>query len=441
MTFVVVDLEPPDSWWTASLEERSGVVGPDGVGPIDARHAVVGDRGHDYPGYVVVDATAAFHDLVRTGFGAANGAWVVEPPERIAAGDEGRFWLQDPPRRVAGSDGWATYVRVDGEGTPVEGLDPIELRFACPTVGTNLCSGWSTFATRSGAIPGRPAHRPLGPPLLRRLRGALSAADPDEGQAVSEAGLEGLRCTELHQTHGGPMSRPSLPFDLPLDRIRVTPWHDPVVEAVGYDPRSPYVERFWLALLGPSTTLLLRRVAAALEVSPDGFDLDLDETARAIGLGMRAGANGPFLRAIGPHRAVPPLPTGRSGRHRRADAHLGPHPPPARAVAPSLQAEHDEWVRAAPEEPTAEERWTRARRLAEPARAGRGARGRRGAAPPLEGDLGHGPRGLCWARRARAGPTPSSPPPTARPPLGPQAVAGIGTRRPRPATGSADDAA
>jgi hypothetical protein len=33
----------------------------------------------------------------------------------------------------------------------------------------------------------------------------------------------------------------------------VTPWHDPVVEAVGHDLRSPYVERFWLALLGPST--------------------------------------------------------------------------------------------------------------------------------------------------------------------------------------------
>ena len=55
------------------------------------------------------------------------------------------------------------------------------------------------------------------------------------------------------------MSRPSLPFDLPLDRIRVTPWHDPVVEAVGYDPRSPYVERFWLALLGPSTMRLFTR--------------------------------------------------------------------------------------------------------------------------------------------------------------------------------------
>ncbi|MEZ5182810.1 MAG: hypothetical protein R2702_13200 [Acidimicrobiales bacterium] len=152
VTFVVVDLEPPDSV-DGEPEGAVWAVGPDGVGPIDAPATrVVGDRGHDYSCYVVVDATAAFHDLVRTGFGAANGAWVVEPPERIAAGDEGRFWLQDL-LGAAGSDGWATYVRVDGEGTPVEGLDPIELRFACPTVGTNSCSGWSTFATRSGSDP------------------------------------------------------------------------------------------------------------------------------------------------------------------------------------------------------------------------------------------------------------------------------------------------
>ncbi len=48
------------------------------------------------------------------------------------------------------------------------------------------------------------------------------------------------------------MSRPALPFSLPLEQLHVTPWHDPVVDAVGHDLRSPYVERYWLALLGPS---------------------------------------------------------------------------------------------------------------------------------------------------------------------------------------------
>ena len=94
------------------------------------------------------------------------------------------------------------------------------------------------------------------------------------------------------------MSRPALPFDLPLERLTIRPWHDPVVEAVGHDLRSPYVERFWLALLGPSTTLLLRHLAAELDASPEGVDLDLEDTARALGLGLRGGASSPFLRAI-----------------------------------------------------------------------------------------------------------------------------------------------
>lgn len=48
------------------------------------------------------------------------------------------------------------------------------------------------------------------------------------------------------------VSRITLPFDLPADQLHITAWHDPVVDALGHDPRSPYVERFWLPLLGPS---------------------------------------------------------------------------------------------------------------------------------------------------------------------------------------------
>lgn len=49
------------------------------------------------------------------------------------------------------------------------------------------------------------------------------------------------------------MARPTLPFPLPADHLRISRWDDPVVDAIGHDPRSTYVERFWLALLGPST--------------------------------------------------------------------------------------------------------------------------------------------------------------------------------------------
>jgi hypothetical protein len=38
--------------------------------------------------------------------------------------------------------------------------------------------------------------------------------------------------------------------------LPVRPWPDPVIDALGHDPRSAYVERFWLGILGPSTTPL-----------------------------------------------------------------------------------------------------------------------------------------------------------------------------------------
>jgi hypothetical protein len=82
------------------------------------------------------------------------------------------------------------------------------------------------------------------------------------------------------------------------DELLVRPWTDEVIDSLGFDPRSPYVERFWLGVLGPSTTWLLRRVAAAFDESPDGFYLPLGETARALGLGDRGGRHSPFLRTV-----------------------------------------------------------------------------------------------------------------------------------------------
>jgi hypothetical protein len=80
--------------------------------------------------------------------------------------------------------------------------------------------------------------------------------------------------------------------------LTVRPWPDAVIDAVGHDPRSAYVERFWLGVLGPSAVWFLRRLAAGLEAEPAGFPLDLDETARALGLGLRGGRHSPFLRTV-----------------------------------------------------------------------------------------------------------------------------------------------
>jgi hypothetical protein len=80
--------------------------------------------------------------------------------------------------------------------------------------------------------------------------------------------------------------------------LTVRPWPDSVLDQIGHDPRSPYVERFWLGVLGPSSVVLLRRLAAELEANPAGFELPLEETAKTLGLGMKGGRNSPFLRTI-----------------------------------------------------------------------------------------------------------------------------------------------
>jgi hypothetical protein len=84
----------------------------------------------------------------------------------------------------------------------------------------------------------------------------------------------------------------------PAPTLRVLPWEDLVIDELGHDPRSLYVERFWLGILGPSATWLLRRVAGELEAHPDGFELDLVGTALELGLGHKAGRHAPFVRCI-----------------------------------------------------------------------------------------------------------------------------------------------
>ncbi len=84
----------------------------------------------------------------------------------------------------------------------------------------------------------------------------------------------------------------------PTPSITVRPWADPVIDEVGHDPRSPYVEQFWLGVLGPTATWLMRRLVAGLEQAPGGYDLDLALTATELGLGHHGGANSPFLRSI-----------------------------------------------------------------------------------------------------------------------------------------------
>lgn len=95
-----------------------------------------------------------------------------------------------------------------------------------------------------------------------------------------------------------PSDTGSPPSDTGLPLVWVEPW--PEIEAAGlrHHLRSDYVETFWLPVLGPSSVLLLRLLAAGLAHSPGGYTLDLADAARMLGIGHRSGRNGPMSRTL-----------------------------------------------------------------------------------------------------------------------------------------------
>lgn len=147
--------------------------------------------------------------------------------------------------------------------------------------------------------------------------------------------------------------------DQVTDTIIVRPWVDPVIDEDGFDPRSRYVEIFWLGVLGPTATWLLRRLAAGLEHSPTGYDLDLSATAQAMGLSFTSGRSSPFAKAL--QRCVMfglahPIDGGLAVRRRVPQVsfrHL-------RRMPESLQRTHDAWMHP----PVDVDGFTRAHRLA-----------------------------------------------------------------------------
>lgn len=159
------------------------------------------------------------------------------------------------------------------------------------------------------------------------------------------------------------MPTATLPELATTTELTIKPWPDPVIDQVGHDPRSAYVERFWLGVLGPSTTWLLRRMAAGLERSPAGFDLPLADTARSLGLGSD-GRHSPFIRALGrvcQFELGQPQDAGVLAVRRKL-------PPLSRRqlqrLPESLQAEHEAWQSADRRTPDFERLQRRARRLA-----------------------------------------------------------------------------
>ena len=199
--------------------------------------------------------------------------------------------------------------------------------------------------------------------------------------------------------------------DLTVPTITVTAWPDPVIDAVGHDPRSTYVEMFWLSILGPSTTWLLRRLVSGLDRHPDGYELPLAQTASALGLGNKGGRHSPFVRSLARccqfgaatfpgstglavRRRLPPLTRRRSSGCRpscRTRTATGSRPT---CAPPRLDAASA----GPPPRP-------------QPRRARPRPRGDRAPAPPLALPPGSRSGGRLWARdrqrsRARSPPSP-----------------------------------
>jgi hypothetical protein len=128
--------------------------------------------------------------------------------------------------------------------------------------------------------------------------------------------------------------------------VRITPWIDPLVDRRGHDPRSSYVEQFWLGTLGPTATWLVRRLVAGFDSHPAGYELDLAVTAQALGLSYSKGPSSAFAKAFG--RCVM-----FGVAHQRADGYA------VRRMLPDLsrrhlarlpeavQRDHERWLLAA----------------------------------------------------------------------------------------------
>jgi hypothetical protein len=148
------------------------------------------------------------------------------------------------------------------------------------------------------------------------------------------------------------------------DHLLVRPWIDPLVDRVGHDTRSLYVERFWLGILGPSACWFLRYVAQRLEASPDGFDLDLDTCAATIGVGRRRGPTAAFHRMLNRCHDFKVL---RAAGAATIEVRRSLAPLTARQVArlsSALREEHARWVDVTPTAAEATVLQEQARRLA-----------------------------------------------------------------------------
>lgn len=85
---------------------------------------------------------------------------------------------------------------------------------------------------------------------------------------------------------------------MPSPLLHLTAWHDQLVEEGDYPADSTFIEIFWLPVLGPSATVLFRRLNLLLKSRPDGITLDMNVLSRELGLGTAESKHAPLRRAL-----------------------------------------------------------------------------------------------------------------------------------------------
>ena len=145
----------------------------------------------------------------------------------------------------------------------------------------------------------------------------------------------------------------------------VEPWTDLCPDTGrSHHPRSPYVELFWLGVLGPSATWLIRRLALRLEERPEGVLVNTAEIAGEIGLGGRQALLSAFERAF---ERCCRFGLMQRGRHNTLFVRTQLPDLTARMaerLPPRLRVLHDAWRRQPGSDPAGIDTLARARRLA-----------------------------------------------------------------------------
>ena len=91
--------------------------------------------------------------------------------------------------------------------------------------------------------------------------------------------------------------QPMVTFE--CDTLTMRPWADDVIDSLGFDPRAPYVERFWLGVLGPEHHLAAPAHRRRVRPAPRGLRAcRWARRPRPSASGDRGGRHSPFLRTV-----------------------------------------------------------------------------------------------------------------------------------------------